>query len=107
MIIIWTLILTVFGYYSFGLLLNHGFLSFFPPIAEAVTLQVFLDLCISGLIALYLMYDRRRKHQKSITPVIITGIAFAFLGSQALLIYMIYDWFTQKEKPSQRDISAF
>ena len=53
------------------------------------------------------MFDRRKKHNKSITPVINTAVAFPFLGSQALLTYMIYDWFTQKEKSSQRDISAF
>ena len=79
----------------------------FPPIPKPVSLQVFLDLCISGFIALYLMFDRRKKHNKSITPVVITGIVFPFLGSQALLIYMIYDWLTQNnDGTSQRELSS-
>ena len=106
MIIVWISLLVSFGLYSFGILVEHGYFAFFPPIPQPATLQVFLDLCITGTIAIFLMYDRRKKHKKSIIPVLIVGIAFPFLGSQALLIYMIYDWFTQKEKPSQRGLSA-
>ena len=106
MVLVWITLLISFGYYSFGILLDHGYLAFFPPIPQPVSLQVYLDLCISGVIAIYLMFDRRKKHNKSITPVIITAIAFIFFGSQALLVYMIYDCFTQKEKPSQRGLSA-
>ena len=106
MIIIWSLLLIIFGYYSCGVLLDNGYLAFFPPVAKEATLQVFLDLCITGLISLFLMYDRRKKHKLSIAPVIITAVAFVFLGSPALLIYMIFDGITQKEKPSQRGLSS-
>lgn len=107
MILVWLLLLITFGFYTSGIFLDVGYLGFFPPIHEKATLQVFLDLCISGTIALFLMYDRRKKHNKSLGPVIFTAIGFCLIGSPALLIYMIYDWFTQKEKPSQRDMSAF
>lgn len=106
MVLVWIITLVSFGYYSFGILGDVNYAGFFPPIHEKATLQVFLDLCISGFIALYLMFDRRKKHNKSILPVVITAIGFCLLGSPALLIYMIYDWFTQKEKPSQRGLSA-
>ena len=97
MLFAWITLLISFGYYSFGIFLDHGYLAFFPPIPQPASLQVFLDLCISGAIAIFLMYDRRKKHNKSVWPVIMTTIAFPFLGSQALLAYMIYDWFVQKE----------
>ncbi|MAW07413.1 MAG: hypothetical protein CME61_03915 [Halobacteriovoraceae bacterium] len=97
MVLVWVTLLISFGYYSFGILLDHGYLAFFPPIPQPVSLQVFLDLCISGAIAIFLMYDRRKKHHKLITPVIVAAVAFPFLGSQALLAYMIYDWFNQKK----------
>lgn len=106
MILLWPIILVVFGFYTFGIFSEVGFLGFFPPIHEKATLQIFLDLSITGFIALFLMYDRRKKHQKSIMPVIITGVGFCFLGSPALLLYLIWDWFTQIEKPSQRGLSA-
>ena len=106
MVLIWLITLISFGYYSLSILFNHGYLAFFPPIAAQASLQVFLDLCITGLIALFLMYDRRKKHHKTLMPVIITAIGFCLLGSSALLIYMIFDWITQKEKPSQRGLSS-
>ena len=106
MIFLWILILFSFGIYSFNIFLDYGYMAFFPPVPKEVTLHVFLDLVIAGFIALYLMYDRRKKHQKSVVPVIITAIAFPFLGSQVLLIYLIFDWLTQKEKPSQRGLSS-
>ena len=106
MIFVWPIILIIFGFYTFGIFKEVGFLGFFPPIHEKATLQIFIDLCISGFIALYLMYDRRMKHKKSIIPVIITAVGFCLLGSPALLIYLIYDWYTQNSETSQRDLSA-
>jgi hypothetical protein len=107
MILFWIFTLLSFGFYTYMTFLEVGFMGFFPPVHEQATMQVFLDLFISGLVAIYLMYDRRKRHKRSIRPVVLTMIGFCLFGSQALLIYMIYDWITQKEKPSQRDMSAF
>ena len=106
MIVFWIILLISFSYYSASILIDYGYFAFFPPIHAEASLQVFLDLCLSGIVALYLMYDRRKKHNQAITPVLITCVGFIFIGSQALLIYMICDWLTQKGKPSQRGLSA-
>ena len=106
MIVLWIALLICFSIYSIGIIVDFGYFAFFPPVHPGASLQVFIDLCISGFVALYLMYDRRKKHKQTVRPVFITCIGFLFIGSQALLIYMIYDWLTQKEKPSQRGLSA-
>ena len=105
MVLVWISLLISFGYYSFGILLDYGYLSFFPPIPKPVTYSFPRSMYL-WYYCYFLDVRSQKKTNKSITPVIITAIAFPFLGSQALLGYMIYDWFTQKEKPSQRGLSA-
>ena len=89
-------LLLIFSTFSGYVMVKEGLLFAFPPFDNLTTTQIFWDLVISCGVCLFFIFKQRKSHKLSMRPFIITAIAVTFLGSQALLGYLIWDHFKKK-----------
>ncbi len=79
------------GAFKLRVFLETGLASFFPPFASLTATQLFVDLCMSALVSLWLLARERKRNGRDLWPVLVTGLGVALLGSWALLLYLLLD----------------
>jgi hypothetical protein len=68
-----------------------GLGSFFPPFVSLTATQLFVDLCMSASVAVWLIARERKRDGRAMWPVMIVVVGVALLGSPALLLYLLFD----------------
>ncbi len=68
-----------------------GFWSFFPPFGSLTATQLFVDLCMSASVAVWLIARDRKREGRAMWPVVVTILGVGLLGSPALLLYLLFD----------------